>query len=493
MVRGSGILMHISSLPSKYGIGTLGRQAYEFIDFLYESGQKYWQVLPICPTSYGNSPYQSPSVFAGNSYLIDLDFLVNEGILTEDDIKEIYPNVQLGRIDYGEIYASRNIIFEKIAERFRDDSVKGFYDFCSENKSWLDDYALFMSAKEAYEGKCWSNFDNPLKFRQKDALTKAREKLADKIRKHKILQFLFYRQWYAVKNYANLKGIKVIGDMPIYVAYDSADVWSLPEIFQLDGELLPTEVAGCPPDAFSPNGQLWGNPLYAWDYPERRDKIYEWWENRISFSMKIFDVARIDHFRGFADYYSIPAQNETAVNGRWREGAGKDFFDYLKANLGELPIIAEDLGFLTDKVRDLLSYTGFPGMKVLQFGFDSNPNNEYLPHNYTKNSVVYVGTHDNQTAKEWIEGLSDHTYEFAKSYMNLCGECDVWAMIKSAMASVSDIAIFTIQDLLCLGKEGRMNIPSTSNSENWSFRVCEDYERKVSAPRLRALTQMYGR
>ena len=484
--------MHISSLPSKYGIGTMGRCAYEFVDFLYESGQKYWQTLPLCPTAFGNSPYQSPSVFAGNPNFVDPDFLVSEGILSDKSVNEICGENKGGNVDFSQVYEARGKLFDLIGESF-DDRTKGYSEFCRKNSFWLDDYSLFMAAKEHYEGKCWSNFDNHLKYREKEAILKANEKLSKKVRKHKILQFLFYRQWYALKNYANLKGIDVIGDLPIYVAYDSADVWSNPDIFQLDGELLPSAVAGCPPDAFSPQGQLWGNPLYEWSNIDKREKLYGWWKLRISFALKLYDAIRIDHFRGFADYYSIPADSETAESGEWKEGGGKDFFSYLKEQIGELPIIAEDLGFMTDKVKDLLKYTGFAGMKVLQFAFDGSPDNEYLPHNYTKNCVCYLGTHDNMTTKEWLESLSPESYEQVKSYLRLSGECDVWGMIAGGMASIADTVIFTVQDLLCLGKEGRMNTPSTTDSMNWGFRVCDDYQNKISSPRLRALTKMYGR
>ena len=488
--RASGILMHISSLPSKHGIGTLGQKAYEFVDFLSDSGQKYWQVLPIGPTAFGDSPYQSPSAFAGNPYFIDLDFLVSDGLLDGKKIKDVYGDTPIRSVDYGTLYHTREKIFENITEHFED--TPQFVEFCEASREWLDDYALFASIKEECGGKCWSDFENGLKYRDKDALNHAHERLSGKIRKHKILQFLFARQWFALKSYAALKGVKIIGDIPIYVAYDSCDVWCNADMFKLDGELYPTEVAGCPPDEFSPDGQLWGNPLYNWDNCEKRDKIYDWWKRRIALSKKLFDVVRIDHFRAFADYYSIPSHSETAGNGEWREGAGEGFFEYLKSELGELPIIAEDLGFLTDKVKKLLAATGFPGMKILQFGFGGDPDNEYLPHNYEKNCVVYLGTHDNATSKEWLETISPSAYEQARGYMRLYGEGDVWGMIAAAMASVADTAIFTVQDLLCLGKEGRMNTPST-NTGNWSFRVPDDYIWKISAPRLKALTEMYGR
>lgn len=482
--------MHISSLPSNYGIGTLGQKAYEFIDFLSDTGQKYWQVLPVGPTSYGDSPYQSPSAFAGNPYFIDLDFLVSDGLLDGKKIKEIYGNTPIQPIDYGMIYHTRASIFDCITEHFEE--TPQFIEFCEGSRDWLDDYALFAAIKEECGGRCWSDFERGLKYREKDSLERARERLSGKIRKHKILQFLFARQWFALKSYAEMKGVRIIGDMPIYVAYDSCDVWCNADMFKLDGDLCPTEVAGCPPDEFSPDGQLWGNPLYYWENCEKRDKIYDWWKKRLCLSVKLFDVVRIDHFRAFADYYSIPAGSQNAKNGEWKNGSGEGFFEYLKSELGELPIIAEDLGFLTDKVKKLLASTDFPGMKILQFGFGSDPNNDYLPHNYEKNCVVYLGTHDNITSKEWLETLPEDTYGKARDYMRLYDRNDVWGMISTAMASVADTAIFTIQDLLCLGKEGRMNIPST-NTGNWSFRVPEDYLRRISAHHLKSMTEMYGR
>ena len=490
--RGSGVLLHISSLPSRHGIGTLGQRAYEFVDFLSETGQKYWQVLPIGPTSFGDSPYQSPSAFAGNPYFVDLDFLVNDGLLEEKDIKEICGAADRERVDYGEIYRSRSLIFERAAERFRESDMPQYEVFCEGCRDWLDDYALFSAMKEENGGRCFAELDNGMKFREKETLRFAEERLSKSIRKHKILQFFFFRQWFALKSYAELRGVRIIGDMPIYSAYDSCDVWCNPDMFKLDRDLLPLEVAGCPPDDFSPYGQLWGNPLYYWESPERRDKIYDWWRRRLSLATKLFDVVRIDHFRAFADYYSIPAGSSDARGGEWKLGAGEGFFEYLKNELGELSIIAEDLGFLTDRVRRLLKSTGYPGMKILQFGFDGDPDNEHLPHNYEKNCVVYLGTHDNATSRAWLESLSPSSYGRALNYMHLNGRTDVWGMISTTMASVADTAIFTVQDLLCLGDEGRMNTPSTSIG-NWTFRVPEDYLDRIDAQRLRYLTEIYGR
>ncbi len=484
--------MHISSFPSKHGIGTFGTKAYEFVDFLAENGQKYWQILPIGPTSYGDSPYQSPSSFAGNPYFIDLGFLISDGLLKEDDLKAVSFGNDESCVDYGAIYVGRNKVFEIISERFSEERDLKFAEFCKENAAWLDDYALFMAIKEENNGVAWVNLDRGLKFREADAIAKANEKLASRIRKHKILQFLFYRQWTALKSYANLKGIKIIGDMPIYVAYDSCDAWCNSDIFQLDGELKPVAVAGCPPDDFSPTGQRWGNPLYDWGDEEKRDALYGWWQSRIAQSMKLFDIIRIDHFRGFADYCSIPAEDDTAERGVWCDGPGIEFFDYMREKLGELPIIAEDLGALTDKVEPLLKASGFPGMKVLQFAFDSDAENVYLPHNYEKNCVVYLGTHDNDTTRGWLESVSESTLKYAKRYMTLDGDHDVWGMIRTAEASVADTAIITVQDLLCLGNEGRMNTPSTDRN-NWSFRVREDYLHVIPGPKLKALTKTYAR
>ena len=486
------MLLHISSLPSRHGIGTLGQKAYEFVDFLSESGQKYWQILPVGPTSYGDSPYQSPSAFAGNPYFIDLDFLVNDGLIDGDFLRQTCVEDERSEVDYGEIYRTRREIFDRVADSFSESDTPQYKRFCEESREWLDDYAIFSAIKEEGNGSAWWELDRDLKFRDEDAIEMAKERLAKSIRKHKILQFLFMKQWFALKSYASLKGVKIIGDMPIYVALDSCDVWRDPDMFKLDEELNPTEVAGCPPDAFSPDGQLWGNPLYYWESPEKRDKIYDWWRRRLSLATKLFDVVRIDHFRAFADYYSIPAGSPNARNGEWKLGAGESFFEYLKNELGELPIIAEDLGFLTEKVEKLLKSTGFPGMKILQFGFDSDADSEYLPHNYERNSVVYLGTHDNPTAREWLESLSEETYKKASDYMHLHGRSDVWGMIAAAMSSVTDTAIFTIQDLMCLGGEGRMNTPST-NSGNWSFRVPEDYIRNIDVKRLKYMTKMYGR
>lgn len=492
VIRKSGVLCHISSLPSRYGIGTLGQKAYEFVDFLSETGQKCWQVLPIGPTSYGDSPYQSTSAFAGNPYFIDLDFLVRDGLLDQGYLSSVYSMCDSYKVDYGALYRTRREIFWRVAENFSDDDSPQYKEFCQGSCEWLDDFSLFCALKEENDGRSWAELDKDLKFRKSAAIERARERLANCIRKHKILQFLFMKQWFALKSYAELKNVKIIGDMPIYVAYDSADVWSTPDMFKLNGELYPSEVAGCPPDAFSHDGQLWGNPLYYWESAERRDRIYDWWRRRISQATKLFDVVRIDHFRAFADYYSIPAGSPNARSGEWKNGAGESFFDYLKSELGELPIIAEDLGFLSDKVRDLLSSTGFPGMKIIQFGFDSDSDNEYLPHNYQKNSVVYIGTHDNPTAREWLSSLSDSEYKMASEYMGLSDRGDVWGLIRAALSSVSDTSIVTLQDLLMLGTKGRMNTPSQSVG-NWTFRAPEDYIFRIDRSRLKSLTQIYGR
>ena len=490
-MRGSGILMHISSLPSDYGIGTLGKEAYKFVDFLSETGQKYWQVLPIGPTSFGDSPYQSPSAFAGNPYFIDLPMLEEEGLLWNDEYKSLPFGTDPNHTDFGAVYYYRQIIFNIINERFDEKKHPDFADFCRDNRPWLDDYALFMAIKDDNEGKCWNEFPDGLKYRRDDEMKKASEKLSNTVRKYKVLQFLFFKQWKKLKEYANSKNVQIFGDMPIYVAYDSSDVWASPHLFELDEKLEPKRVAGCPPDAFSELGQRWGNPLYEWK--KRKDDVFEWWITRIEHAMKLFDLVRIDHFRAFADYYAIPAEAENAVNGEWEWGPGMEFFNALREKLGKVNIIAEDLGMLTPAVTELLSESGFPGMKVLQFAFDSREDNPYLPHNYEQNCVVYLGTHDNDTTQGWLDSTSDFTVEYVKKYLRIKeNEDTVKGIIECAMASAGDTVIITVQDLLGLGREARMNTPSTKES-NWSFRVSEDYLDKIDAGYLREITELYFR
>ena len=491
--RASGILLHISSLPSPYGIGTLGREAYEFIDLLSLSDQKYWQILPVGPTLYGDSPYQSPSAFAGNPYFIDPDMLVEDGVLSKHDFDSLFWGDDPRKVDYGALYENRKKLFDRVAANFgAGDSA--YAAFCNNNFRWLDDYSLFMALKEENGGRLWNTLSDGIKRRNETELLAAAERLSDKINKHKILQYFFFKQWRALRGYASERGIKVIGDMPIYVAYDSADVWSHPELFKLNEELAPSVVAGCPPDGFSPYGQRWGNPIYDWEFSA--EGLFSWWTSRISHSLRIYDVLRIDHFRGFSDYYEIPAEEETAVRGEWRRGPGIALFEHIKNEIGELPIIAEDLGFLDDDVRRMLRESGFPGMKVLQFAFDTEEDNDYLPHNYTRNCVIYTGTHDNDTLVGWIKSASPDTISRAKRYFGLPENFDIGriaeAFVRAVLSGVGDTAIIPMQDILGLGSEARMNLPSSTEG-NWRFRLSADYADKIDASKLRDYTVLYGR
>ena len=490
-MRGSGILMHISSLPSEYGIGTLGREAYEFVDFLSETGQKYWQVLPLGPTSYGDSPYQSPSAFAGNPYFIDLPTLEEEGLILHEDYAELPFSYDPKNVDYGAVYYYRGMVFNKINERFDEAGHPDFADFCRDNRPWLDDYALFMAIKDENQGKSWNEFPDALKYRREDDMREASERLSVTVRKYKILQYLFFKQWRALKAYAAEKNVQIFGDMPIYVAYDSSDVWASPSLFELDADLMPKRVAGCPPDAFSELGQRWGNPLYEWK--DRKNDVFEWWIRRIEHAMKLFDLVRIDHFRAFADYYAIPAAEETAVNGEWELGPGMEFFNALRERLGKVNIVAEDLGMLTPAVNELLFDTGFPGMKVLQFAFDGGDDNPYQPHNYIKNCVVYLGTHDNDTLCGWLDSANPDTIARVKKYLRISdGDNTAKEIISAVMASVADTVIITIQDLLGLGAEARMNTPSTKQN-NWTFRAEKGYIQKIDTDFLKQITSIYFR
>ena len=402
MERGSGILMHIASLPGKYGIGTFGKSAYEFCDFLEESGQKYWQILPLGQTSYGDSPYQAFSAFAGNPYFIDLDILQKKGLLSKED----YENVNFGEdpevIDYGLMFTEKMKVLRKAYSNFKIEGNEEFEKFVLEEEKWLDDYSLFMALKYNFNFASWNSWDEKLKKRDEECIDKYKDELKDEINYWKFIQYEFFGQWEKLKKYVNEKNIKIIGDIPIYIANDSADVWSNPEVFLLDEETFdPIKVSGCPPDAFSETGQLWGNPIYDWDYLEETE--YEWWINRIDASLKLYDVLRIDHFRGFEAYWAVPYGEKTAQNGKWVKGPGIKLFNAIKDKLGEIDIIAEDLGYLTQETLDFKKETGFPGMKIIQFAFGGDSGNPYLPHNYEKNCVAYTGTHDNDTVRGWLE------------------------------------------------------------------------------------------
>lgn len=490
-MRTSGVLMPISSIPSPYGIGTMGKQARKFVDFLVKGGQKYWQILPICPTSYGDSPYQSFSSFAGNPYFIDLEYLCKDKLLTKKECESFQWGLNPKYVDYGIMYESRYALLRKVYARFTKKEPQDFEKFCENEKQWLDDYALFMALKDANGGQAWSNWDKSLRLREKKAMEEATEKYSEEIRFYKMLQYLFYQQWNALKTYANEAGIEIIGDVPIYVAGDSADVWANPDQFYLDENLEPIEVAGCPPDAFSDDGQLWGNPLFRWDVMKKDG--YTWWTRRIKAMSELYDIIRIDHFRGFDSFYAIPAKDDTAKNGQWKQGPGMDLFCELEKKLGKLPIIVEDLGFLTPSVHKLLKDSGFPGMKVIQFAFDSREESDYLPHTYTNHCVVYTGTHDNDTVMGWMKTAPKASVKYAKEYLNLTKEEGYnWGMMRAAWSSVADMAIVPMQDILGLGSEARINTPSTLGN-NWKWRATpEQIDAKV-AKKLYHYMQMYGR
>ena len=488
-MRSSGILMHITSLPGKYGVGTMGKKAYEFIDFLKKAGQSYWQILPLTPTGFGDSPYQSCSTFAGNPYLIDLDTLVEEGLLRDADLQGIRWNVTDEKVDFGLLYNNRLKVLRAAFSRF----VPGEdYDaFCQENCGWLPDFALFMALKDKFGGKPWYQWEDKLKFRDHEAIWQARTQLKDEIAFFSFVQYLFYKQWNNLHDYAKQNNIAIIGDVPIYVPRDSVETWSSPEFFQMDEQLNPTAVAGCPPDAFAADGQLWGNPLYRWDV--LAEDGYSWWIRRLAAAGKLYDVVRMDHFRAFAGYWSVPFGDKTARGGKWITGPGMDFIDAVKKGLPELRLIAEDLGYLTQDVLDLRDASGYPGMKVLQFAFDSREPSDYLPHTYTAHSVCYTGTHDNMTPRQWLESGTPEMQKYAAQYMRLTEEEGmVWGVIRTAMSSVSDTCIIPMQDYLDLGGEARMNFPGTTNS-NWTWRAKDGMITDALTEKILELTTLYAR
>ena len=489
-MRGSGILMHITSLPSPYGVGTMGKEAYEFVDFLHRAGQTHWQILPLTPTGYGDSPYQSCCAYAGNHYLIDLDALVEEGFLERSELERIDWFEQPDRVDFGRLYQHRLAVLRKAYDRFG--CSPEFDRFCADHSAWLSDFALFMALKEHHGGRPWYQWDEPLKRRDADAVWDARQAFKDEIRFYSFVQFLFFRQWTALRQYANDRGIRIIGDVPIYVPLDSVEVWSSPELFQLDEGLTPVAVAGCPPDGFSEDGQLWGNPLYRWDVMKADG--YSWWMRRLDAASQLYDIVRLDHFRGFEAYWSVPYGHDTARQGRWIKGPGMDFIRALKAQLPHMALIAEDLGFLTQEVLQLRDDSGFPGMKVLEFAFDSQEPSVYLPHTYIANTVCYIGTHDNMTARQWLETAPAGVRSYAEAYMNLHQEEGlVWGVIRTAFASVSDLCIVQMQDYLALGGEARMNFPGTTSGANWTWRMAPGSLNMDLARRIRELAQLYGR
>ena len=485
--------MPISSLPSDYGIGCFSKSAYEFVDWLKEAGQTYWQILPLGPTSYGDSPYQSFSTFAGNPYFIDLDTLVEEGVLDKKDCEKVNWGKKPDEVDYEKIYKGRYPLLRKAYENSDISKNPDYQKFVAENSWWLSDYALFMAVKDRFEGVEWTKWAEDIRLRWNNAMDYYREELYFDIEFQQYMQFKFYEQWMKLKSYANSKGIQIIGDIPIYVAFDGADTWASPELFQFDEENNPVAVAGCPPDDFSATGQLWGNPLYDWEYHKKTE--YDWWIKRIRHCLKLYDVVRIDHFRGFDEYYSIPYGNKTAVDGTWMPGPGMDLFRTIEEKLGKLNIIAEDLGFLTESVLQMLSDSGFPGMKVIQFAFDPNGGSAYLPHNYPENSVVYTGTHDNDTTRGWYHSTDKATRDFAKEYMNAqrLDEDDLaWDFIRLAMSSKANLCVTPMQDLLNLDGKARINVPSTLGG-NWTWRMEKGQFDEETVKRLKRMTWLYER
>lgn len=483
--------MHISSLPSPYGIGTMGKQAKKFVDFLERAGQTYWQILPICPTSYGDSPYQSPSGFAGNPYFIDLEYLCADKLLKKSECQSYLWCEKEDKVDYALLYVNRYDLLKKSQSRFFAEEPEDYRIFCEEEKDWLEDFALFMTLKDVNGGAQWFEWDRPLKFREEEAIAAAKEEYADEIAFWKMLQYLFFKQWRELKAYANERGIRIIGDVPIYVAGDSVDVWTNPTQFYLDENLEPIDVAGCPPDAFSADGQLWGNPLFRWDV--MKEDGYSWWTMRMKKMSQLYDVVRIDHFRGFDSYYAIPGKDTTAQNGEWRQGPGMELFHVLREKLGELDIIVEDLGFLTPSVLQLVEDSGYPGMKVVQFAFDSRDDSNYLPHNYKNHCVVYTGTHDNDTILGWMKGAPKESVKIAKEYLQLTKEEGYnWGMMRGAWMSTADLAVVTMQDLIGLGSEARMNIPSTLGG-NWKWRALPKQINMTLAKKVHHKMELYGR
>lgn len=475
-MRASGILLHITSLPSPYGIGTMGKAAFAFVDFLEKSCQRYWQILPLNPTGVGNSPYQSCCSCAGNSFLIDLDLLIEDGLLTKAEVDACDWGENTEQVDFALLHKNRLPLLRKAFSRYREQD--SFVAFAAENNHWLHPYATYMVLKDQNAGRPWYQWKAGAHISSSE------------IRFYCFLQYLFHTQWENLRGYAHSKGISIIGDVPIYVPYDSAEVWAEPQWFDLDETLTPTAVAGCPPDCFSQDGQLWGNPLYRWKVLKKDG--YRWWLNRLHSAAQRYDVIRLDHFRGFADYYAIPYGAKNARYGQWLPGPGIDFIQAVQKTLPDTLMIAEDLGFLTESVYELRKKSGYPGMKILEFAFDGDSNNLYLPHTYSRNTVCYTGTHDNMPIKQWLAESPEETVEFAARYMGEPAN-PVWKMIRLCQSSPADLAIVQMQDYLELGAEGRMNTPGTCNGKNWSWRMKPEACTDILAGRIREMTCTYGR
>lgn len=493
--RSSGILLHPTSFPSRFGIGDLGLESFRFIDFLVESGQQYWQVLPIGPTGYGNSPYMSYAALAGNPLLISPDKLIDEGWLNEGDFSNL-PEFPSHTVEYDRVYEVKIPLLKKACENFKANASelqqREFDGFCETKAYWLDDYALFMALKDAHEGASWNTWEADIAKHKPEAIEKWRSQLSDAVYYYKYTQFEFFRQWTELRRYANLRGIQIIGDIPIYVAHDSADVWAHPEAFALDEETgAAALMAGVPPDYFSATGQLWGNPVYNWEHLQQTH--FQWWVERFQAMLDYVDLIRIDHFRGFQAYWVVPQGEETAMNGEWVEAPGEEFFKTLNDKLGKLPVLAEDLGVITPEVEALRDEFEFPGMKVLQFAFGDDPGNPFLPFNYPRNCVVYTGTHDNDTTVGWFNQLSDYERDKVQTYLGHFSPDGIqWDLIRLAMSSIANIAIIPVQDLLGLGTEARMNFPSKAEG-NWAWRYQSGTLTQELSQRLKQLTFSFGR
>ena len=464
--------MHPTSLPGRYGIGDLGPEAYRWIDFLHGSGVGLWQILPLGPTGYADSPYQCFSAFAGNPYLISPDILLEQNLITFDDLKDI-PDFPEGNVDFGQVIEWKMNLLQQAFDRFSSGNTykSEFIKYKESNSEWLDDFTLFMALKDIHDLKAWVYWEPAFRSRKFQAMAQARDEYKDTIAKYAFYQFIFTRQWQAIREYAANKGIRIIGDIPIYVAHDSADVWANTELFLLDETGNPTVVAGVPPDYFTKTGQLWGNPIYNWQLHAERG--YKWWITRMQMVLSMVDIVRMDHFRGFAGYWEVPADEDTAENGRWVKGPGEDLFVAIKNALGELPIIAEDLGVITPDVEALRDRFGLPGMKILQFAFDGAADHPYLPNNYSENTVAYTGTHDNETVAAWYKNTSEMNKHHAREYLNSDGSHITWDMIQALWASPAVMAVAPLQDFLELGEEARMNTPGTIGG-NWGWRVLEE-------------------
>ena len=503
--RSSGILLHLTSLPGPFGIGDLGPSAYHFADFLEDTHQSVWQILPIVPAGLGNSPYASPSTFAGNPLLISPERLQEEGFLSKEDLKQT-PDFDAHLVDFDQVSTFKYSLLVTAYERFNQEASasqqNAFEAFCKQEAHWLSDYALFAVLKYVSQGAEWTHWKEPLRIRKPAAIKKAHRTYADEVRMQQFWQYIFHQQWKELKSYCNKKGILIFGDIPIYVAHDSCDVWSNPHLFHLDENLTQKMVAGVPPDYFSETGQRWGNPIYRWDH--MREKDYDWWTKRFESALEMLDLVRLDHFRGFEAYWAVPSSEPTAINGEWLRGPGAHFFEVIEKKLGKLPVIAENLGFITNEVTALMDRFGYPGMAILQFAFDSDSDAGFLPHNYPENLIAYTGTHDNDTILGWWknnnstqdEGLVARARRYAEAYLGFNPhdeESIIWSFNKALMASVAKLAIFPLQDLIGSGSEARMNTPGTLQSRNWAWRFTWDQLPEAMPARLKHITQVYGR